>query len=278
MSQLVLYGEQLRPPELICWAISGAMVACFVLCLAIAAVDERTFDGADSVWAKPLKFELSLAIHAATLALAMSALSESFRSSTVMTVLAVVFLAASVTEMVYIIGQAARAEHSHFNVSTPFTRIMWSLMAMAAIVIVGTAGAIGVAIMFGSDDSLGQALKWAIVLGLIGGTLLTMYTAFTIGARMSPYIGAVPGTSSERMMLTGWSMLAGDLRVSHFLATHMIQVLPLLGLVVSQVLPGRIGVMIVIVAAIIWSAFTLSEYRRALAGAPSPLAVSFIPR
>ncbi|MEM9108101.1 MAG: hypothetical protein AAGC96_20865 [Pseudomonadota bacterium] len=275
MSDATLVRTQLQLPETIYWTVAGVMIVCFAANLAIAVFDNRTIDGSVSVWAKPLKFELSLAIHAATLALVMSVLSESVRSSTIMIVVAVTFLAACCIEMVYIIAQAARAQDSHYNVSTPFNRFMWSAMAMAAIVVIGAAGAVGVAVISGSSASLAPALKWAIVLGLIGGTLLTLYTAFTIGGRMSPYVGGVPSGNEARMALTGWSLVAGDLRVAHFLATHMIQVLPLIGLVVVQLAPGRAGVAIVVIAAALWSAFTLHEYGRALSGKSSPLAIAY---
>ena len=176
--------------------------------------------------------------------------------------------------MIYILDLAALADHSHFNVSTRYNRLMWSAMALAAIVIVGAAGALGVAAIFGSVEGLAPTLKWAIALGLIGGTLLTLHTAFTIGAHMSPYVGEGPAGSGARMAFTGWSIVAGDLRIAHFLATHMIQVLPLVGLAVAHVAPGRIGVTVVVGAAMAWSAFTLHEHGRALAGKASPLAVS----
>ena len=275
MSEAVFYREQFHTPELIYWGVCASMIVCFAVTLAIATFDGRTIDGAVSVWAKPLKFELSLAIHAATLALVMLVLTPAVRSSTIMSVIAVMFLAACIVEMSYIISQAARAEHSHYNVSTPFNRLMWSVMAFAAIVIVGTAGSLGIVTIFGSEATLAPALRWAIVLGLVGGTLLTLYTAFTIGARMSPYVGAIPAGNEARMMLTGWSLAGGDLRISHFLATHMIQVLPLAGLVVASLAPGRAGVAVVIVVGVIWGAFTLSEYTRALYGQSSPLAISF---
>lgn len=275
MSEAVLYREQWHTPELVYWGVCASMIACFVVTLALAALDGRTIDGAVSVWAKPLKFELSLAIHAATLALVMTVLAPSLRSSLLMTLVAAAFLAACLVEMAYIIGQAARAEHSHYNVSTPFHRLMWSLMAFAAVIIIGTAGALGTAVLFGSQESVAPALKWAIVLGLIGGTLLTLYTAFTIGGRMSPYVGFLPYGTEARMVLTGWSLVGGDLRVSHFLATHMIQVLPLAGLAAAYLAPGRFGVALVMVVAVMWAGLTLSEYGRALGGAPSPLAVFF---
>lgn len=271
MSETFALRASLPLSETIYWTIAFSMAAAFILTLAIAIfLDGRTIDGSVSVWAKPLKFELSLAIHAATLALVLSALSPAVRTGPAMSAVAIVFAVACVLEMGYIIAQAARAEHSHFNVSTPFYRAMWSMMALAAIVIISAAAAIGMAAAVDTDNNLAPALKWAIALGLIGGTLLTLYTAFTIGARMSPYIGSIPGDNA-RMALTGWSRVGGDLRVSHFLATHMIQVLPLLGLFVAQLAPGRLGVIAVVVAAAGWSIITLAEYGRALSGKPSPV-------
>ena len=259
-------------PEMLFWSVAGAMAAALAVTIALSAVDPRTIDGG-TVWAKPIKFELALGLHAATLALVMSALSGPVRASSVMTAVALAFLVASIFEMGYIIFQAARAEHSHFNLSTPFHRIMWSMMGIAALVIIGAAGAIGAVALAGSDDELTLTTRWAIAVGLIGGTVLTVYTAGTIGARLSPYVGAVPLGDAQRMPFTGWSIVAGDLRVSHFLATHMIQIVPLAGLVVALAAPGRAGAVAVITIATAWCAITHIEYRRALDGEPSPLAV-----
>ncbi|MEQ8823633.1 MAG: hypothetical protein RIC14_04590 [Filomicrobium sp.] len=261
-------------PEAVYWTVAGTMVVAFVLTLVVAMVDSRTINGIESVWAKPLKFELSLAVHAATLALVISSLSAPIRSSTFMNTVALAFLAACVVEMGYIITQAARAEASHFNVSSPFHSFMWSVMAVAAIVIIGAAGTIGAALAYDNEAYLSPALRWAIVIGLIGGTLLTLYTAFTIGARMSPYVGTTPHDESARMAMTGWSLVAGDLRVSHFFATHMIQLLPLIGLISARFAPERFGITVVVISAFFWTILTLSEYNRALSGKPSPFAVS----
>ena len=194
MPETISLRSNIPLPEMIYWAVAISMAAAFLLTLAIASFDVRTIDGSQSVWLKPLKFELSLA-------LVLGGLSQGVRTGPVMTIVAVVFIAACTIEMSYIIGQAARAEHSHFNMTTPFTRFMWSVMAIAAIVIICAAAAIGIATAMDSDSAFEPALKWAIALGLIGGTLLTLYTAFTIGARMSPYVGTIP-TDEARMALT----------------------------------------------------------------------------
>ena len=268
MERLITAWVTDSPTQTIYWSIAFSMVFAFAITLIIAQFDERTIDGIQSVWAKPLKFELSLAIHAATLALVVSTLSETHRQGSLMLILASIFLAACLFEIGYIITQAARAEHSHFNVSTQFHRAMYSAMALAAIVIIGAAGSIGLFVAFDTQTSLGLTVRWAIVLGLIGGTIFTLFTAFTIGGRMSPYIGAIPDANG-RMLFTGWSLVGGDLRVSHFLSTHMIQVLPLIGILVERIFSGRFAMMVLVMSAIAWSVLIFMEYRTALLGKPT---------
>ena len=69
-------------PEMIYWGVAAAMTLGFLVTAFLMALDTRTINGVDSVWLKPLKFEISLAIHAASLALVMRCLSPSFRQGT----------------------------------------------------------------------------------------------------------------------------------------------------------------------------------------------------
>lgn len=262
-------------PEVIYWGVALVMLAAFVLTLVIMTFDARTMDGHVSVWTKPLKFELALAIHATALALACTLLSPPCRDGSVMLVVALAFLAACTAEMGYIITQGALGEHSHFNVTTPFHRMMFSVMAFSAVIIIGAAGAIGLALLADRGGSAASALKSAVVLAFIGGTILTLITAFTIGGRMSPYVGAIPEPGA-RMMLTGWSRTSGDLRVSHFLATHMIQVVPFAALIIERVLPGRVATAGVLAIGLLWTLLTVHEYRVALAGKPSAIAAAVL--
>lgn len=257
-------------PEAIYWGVALTMAAAFAATLLLLALDARTIDGHASVWAKPLKFQLSLALHAGALALVVGLLSPSHRQGAAMLIVALTFLAACTIEMGYIIMQAARAERSHFNVGTPFHSAMYSAMAFCAVIIIGAAGAVGAAAWADSDFAAAPALRTAIILAMIGGTILTLVTAFTIGARMSPYVGGAPEFSA-RMAITGWSRTGGDLRVSHFLATHMIQILPLAALAIDRIATGRAAQMLVIAFAVLWTVLTLQEFRTALSGSASPI-------
>lgn len=255
-------------PEAIYWSTAIAMAVAFAVTLIMLTLDQRTIDGQTSVWAKPLKFELSLALHAGTLALVAGLLSPPHRQGSAMLIVAIAFLAASAIEMGYIILQASRAELSHFNIGTPFHRAMFSVMAICAVIIIGAAGAVGLAALGDGAINASPALKAAIGLGLIGGTILTLITAFAIGGRMSPFVGGVPEFEA-RMALTGWSQSGGDLRVSHFLATHMIQVLPIFALVAERILPGRPAFVLVLALAGLWALLTVFEFHNALGGAAS---------
>ena len=190
-----------------------------------------------------------------------------------MLIVALAFLAACTIEMGWIILQGARAQQSHFNLTTPFNSFMYSVMAFMAVIIVGAAGAVGLAVLADGDAPAAPPLKLAIILGLVGGTVLTLITAFTIGGRLSPFVGGVPAADA-RMMLTGWSRMAGDLRVSHFLATHMIQVLPLFALAIERLAPSRATLVMVLAFAAGWTLLTWQEFRGALKGEPSFFAQS----
>jgi hypothetical protein len=247
--------------------ISAAMIIAFVVTVAIWAVDPRLIDGM-SVWAKPLKFELALAVHAATLAIVASLLGPKVRAGVAMQWIARAFLLACTIEMGWIIFQAAQGQHSHFNESTAFHRAMFSVMAFAAVIITGAAAAVAWVAWRDPDFAAGKTLKTGIILGLIGGTILTLVTAFTIGAKGSPYVGEVPLPTS-RMMFTGWSLIAGDLRVSHFLATHMMQAVPLAAVMAVSARIGPRDRDVVLGFAAFWTIWTLIEFSLALSGKPA---------
>jgi hypothetical protein len=151
--------------ETIYWSIAFAMLAAFAVTMVLMQFDARTLDGHTSVWTKPLKFELSLALHAATIAIACSMLSPQHRLGSVMLLVAFAFLAACIAEMGYIIVQGALGQQSHFKVDTPFHSFMYSVMAFSAIIIVGAAGAVGLAAFLDKEFAATPALRVALSVG-----------------------------------------------------------------------------------------------------------------
>jgi hypothetical protein len=254
--------------ELILWTATLVMVLMLALAAVIWTVDKRLINEV-SVWAKPMKFAVSLAIHMATLALILGLLGTGWRTGTLLAIVAAACALASLGEMIYIIVQAARQQASHFNLATPFTRAMYSLMAAGAVVITLSAAVIGIVAFADPAARMAPALRLAVLLGLVGGAVLTLVTAFTIGGRLSPHVGLHPA-GGARMAVTGWSLVVGDLRVAHFLATHMIQALPVAGLIAVRFLPPMAAMAAVCLTAAGWTGLVIVAYQQALAGRPLP--------
>jgi hypothetical protein len=57
------------------WTTAAGFVAILLVTLCVSAFDQRLI-GNDAVWVKPIKFQISLAIHFATLAAIAGLLSE----------------------------------------------------------------------------------------------------------------------------------------------------------------------------------------------------------
>jgi hypothetical protein len=252
--------------ETIYWAAVGALVVLFAFILGLQLFDKRMVGG-ESNWTKPLKFHLALAVHFATLALATSTLGDSYRASPLLLAVAVAAVASAGFELAYMTVQAARLQMSHFNRSTPFHTVMYALMAVGAVLITMAAGVVGLAVWLDKASSVGSVLRTAIALGLIGGTVLTLIVAFRMGAALSHHVG-IEEANAARVPFFGWSRTVGDLRVPHFLATHMMQVLPIAGLAIERVASGSIALALIWIIAAVWSTLTAYAFNRALAGQP----------
>lgn len=90
-------------------------LALLAITIPVRLIDERLLNGV-SVWSKPVKFQISLALHFAMLALIASRLSPPFRTGIWMTLLALAAMASLGFELGYIMLQAAKQEASR---STP---------------------------------------------------------------------------------------------------------------------------------------------------------------
>lgn len=249
------------------WWVAAVVLAGLAVATAIAiSIDPRQFNGAN-VWAKPLKFQLALAVHFATLAIVARYLTDTWRNGSILFIVAVASVAAGAFEIVYIAIQAARQQASHFNVGTPFYAALYSAMAFGAVVLTVAAGVLGVMILVDGRARVKPAFRFAVAIGLIGGTILTLIIAFRMGGSTGHHVG-VEAFGAPRMPLTGWSLTVGDRRVPHFFATHMMQIVPLAGWVIGRVLSGPLALMAVGVTGAAYAVFTWSTFMQANAGLP----------
>jgi hypothetical protein len=246
---------QMRAASPLLWWTSVVFLGLFAASIALALVDPRLFNGV-STWAKPAKFFLSLAIHMLTLGAAIALLPQSFRPGWQTRVIAGTMASMAILEMAYIAFQASRGEASHFNVSSPLTTALYNAMGLGAAAMMVVTIWLGVLV-------LRKAPRTTLAIGMGSGLLmagaLTLAAGFTLGGMGSHWIGG-DQTDATGLPLFGWSTTGGDLRVSHFLATHLAQAMPL------AALAGRPG--LVVVAALAGLALTAATYVQALMGYP----------
>jgi hypothetical protein len=220
------FKEAKRGSPLLWWS-SVAMLIGMAICFALPFVDARLLAGV-SVWEKPAKFFLSLIVQAITVAWAISLVPQKLRGVKTATLM---FVAAILLEMSYMLFRASRGEASHFNTSTLFAAIMYPLMGVGSLTLVGTSAFVGWRVWQQRGTNLlregaGIGLMFGSLLSTIAGGYLSSHTSHWIGGDMNDATG---------LAFFHWSTTGGDLRVAHFIGLHTAQALPLAALSGSRI-------------------------------------------
>jgi hypothetical protein len=128
-------------------------------------------------------------------------------------------------EITYIAIQASRGQLSHYNMSTPVYAGLYSMMAIAATLVTLYTAYVGWLFFTHSFPDLPTYYVWAIRLSIIIFVVFS-FEGFAMGSRLNHSVGALNDNSN--WFIVGWSKTVGDLRVSHFIGMHALQVLPFL--------------------------------------------------
>ncbi len=203
----------------------------FIAILLVPSFGLMTFDSRSVVganpWLKPVKFELTFIIFNLTigwLLIRMALPPLSARAISWVVALAMI------VEISAILIQAARGLPSHYNVSTPLNAAIFTAMAVA--IVLNTLAISWLCVLsFWPQVQLAPAVAWGIRLGLIL-FLLSSLQGFQMVGHKGHTVGATDG--GPGLPFLRWSTLAGDLRVAHFIGMHGLQILPLLGYLVSR--------------------------------------------
>lgn len=250
-------------------AAIGIQLALAIPSLASLAIDDRLLNGI-SVWSKPLKFQASLVLMLATLLLLLPFIDAQARSGRGVRFAALVAAVTATGEIVYITLQAARGRASHFNLETAIEARAYDIMGAGAALLVLSSLAIGVYLLVRPARGAPEGVRLGGGIGLILGSVATLVTAFVLGSGQidgpGHWVGGVR-TDVGGLPLFGWSRTGGDLRVPHFFATHIMQALPLAGLLLDRAAPNRVRAGLA-VAALLSLAVVAATFLQALAGRP----------
>lgn len=188
-------------------------------CAGLGQVSQRRVLGTNA-WRKPLRFCMSITLFVWTMGWYLGYLGP----QPAVAVYSWVVVAALAAELLWITGQAARGQRSHFNVSTSFNARLAATMGVVIIGMTLWTAYLGVLFCQAPLSGLPPAYAWAIRLG-IGLFVVFAGEGGLIVARGGPVEGRPAGGPSFRLL--GRRLPYGDLRVAHFIGMHALQVLPL---------------------------------------------------
>ena len=206
--------------------LSTFLIASFIVFMPATLLDPRVLDSA-LIWIKPQKFNLSLALHFATLAVLAQLVPRQIRDGVVMRIFVYLAAIALMLEYVYMAIQTGRGRRSHFNYDTNIEALMYAAMGIGAVLLVLVAFVLAVQIWRKGDQSR-PGLWLGSILGLSSGAALTLLFASYMSS-VGRYVGAPLEGGGAVVPLLGWSLEYGDLRPTHFVSLHLMQTVPLAG-------------------------------------------------
>ncbi|WP_125232020.1 hypothetical protein [Leptospira adleri] len=194
------------------------------------------------IWLKPIKFALSTSTYSFTLVWILQYIRGKEKAVRRLSWIITIMLT---IENLAIYGQAFRGESSHFNITSPLNGMIFSIMG-TAITILWFAHIVIAFYLFRQkieNKSLLESFRWGMgiaALGMILGFFMTaprpdQIEAMKLGilkANGGHTFGAEDG--GPGLPVLGWSTIAGDMRIPHFIGIHAMQLIPMLAVILGS--------------------------------------------
>jgi hypothetical protein len=245
--------------KLLFWLGTMHLVTFFIL-LASCPYNDKIVLGVNSLF-KPMKFALSIWIFSWTMALILNHVLD-LKKVKIYSIVAVICMC---FEQAAITFQAVNGELSHFNKSSLFGIILYSLMGIFILTL--TLWTAYIAYVFSSQKN--HMLSPVVLLGIKFG--LSYFVLFSL---FGGYISGLPGHTigatdgSQGLWFLNWSRLFGDLRVAHFFGIHSLQIIPLFAIIISNNLDMDKSVKVLEFFALAYYTFIIFTMVQGLLGIP----------
>jgi hypothetical protein len=252
-----------RNPLLV--ALGWLLIAAFLFAFGASFFDSRTVTGVNT-WIKPMKFCLSVTAYLWTLAWFLHNVRDSRRSFSLISYSVAILM---FIEMVCLYSQAARGVQSHFNLSTSYDAVMFSMMGMMIYLnLLFDVWAFGLFLV--KKPAIPISYLWGIRLGFLLFLIFAFQGQMMI-ARQAHSVGVPDGGPGLPIM--NWSMTGGDLRIAHALGLHAFQIIPLIGWLLFKYRDrlnfiGSHAAAFTVLFAIIYAGVCFGLLAQALAGRP----------
>lgn len=212
------------------WKAGWFCIWLFVLFFFVSLVDNRQVNSINT-WYKPMKFCLSVGIYLLTIIWVIDLLNIAQRKKEkIIKILSIIII----FELFLIVFQGARGVISHYNITSIFNVVVFQLMGIA--IALNTFILIWITFQYCKKKSRPTHISRHMTNFILIGLLLLLFSS-AIGGKM---IGlnnhlVLPDTVSNFYIpLLDWKPSAGDLRISHFLGIHGIQLFAILGIYINS--------------------------------------------
>ena len=199
------------------WICLIGAIICFTL-------SKTTFVNVNGInaYIKPTKFFLSSIIFCATMAW----ITFELKQPQTIKIYSIAIIAILSFELIVITWQAANGRLSHFNNSSKFYSLLFSLMGIAISILTIYTAYIGYLFFVSPNIQIPIGYLWGIRLGILFFVIFA-FEGGIMGAKMQHTIGALD--NNDGITFLNWSKKYGDLRIAHFVGMHALQVLPIIG-------------------------------------------------
>lgn len=197
-----------------------------VACIFLQFTDDAVLLGVNR-WLKPMKFYFSVGIMTVT----MNWLLYYLNNKKKVTQFSWMIVITMFFENGCIIMQAIRGTTSHFNITSSFNGMVFSIMGLLILTFTITCIFIAGSFFQQKQFNISPAYLWGIRLGLILFILFSSQGGIMVSL-LKHTVGANDG--SEGLPVLNWSKQYGDLRIAHFMGIHALQILPLTGYYVAK--------------------------------------------
>jgi hypothetical protein len=233
----------------------------FIGLLLYAPFNTKVVLGINSV-IKPMKFALSIWVFSWTMALILYYVHDVRKVENYSWAAVVAFG----FEQLAITSQALRGELSHFNKTTPYNSILYSLMGVFIVVITLWTAYMTYVFMRQKTYMLRPATVLSIKIGLIYCVVFSLFGGYFSGLE-GHTVGAKDGGNG--LWFLNWSKMFGDLRVAHFFGIHSLQIIPLFGVLAEKIsLDSSLSVQVVWLFSFSYLSYVLFTMVQGLMGLP----------
>jgi hypothetical protein len=197
-----------------------------ITCIILSQTTETIVLGINA-FIKPAKFFLSIWIFCWTMGWYLEYLDNKrrVRNYTWMVVIVMII------EQFIITWQAANGRLSHFNTTSPFYQSLFYVMGAAITLLTIWTGIVGIWFCKQKQFKVPMPYIWGIRLGIFVFVIFALEGGY-MASQLSHTVGAAMG--GPGLPVVNWSTEYGDLRVSHFIGIHSLQVFPLFGYFIGK--------------------------------------------